>query len=205
MGNSKHRYKVSRIAKKYEIQNAKEDLIKLWTQDDPVSLRDLATYFNEQVLQAAMENEGMNTLDGEVENIYQLLASDEISKGIQTETQRKLERNGINVEELQSDFVTYQAVRTYLQKGCDLEYEQQTDAERIENVIQSIGQLQNRTATVTEEKLSQLNKTDRIELGEFRIFLDLRIFCEECSTQYDVQEVLEQKGCKCIDRSSTMG
>lgn len=203
MSTENRRYKVSRIAEKYGLTNLEDELVKLWTQeDDRASLRDLATYFNERVLQTAVENAGINALEGEVENMYQLLTDDEVSRGVKTETRKKLERHGIDVEELESDFVTYQAIRTYLKDGRDVEYERGTDAERTENVGQSITRLQNRTITVTEEKLSHLEQTNRIELGEFRVLLDLHIFCEDCGSQYKVGEVLEQGGCQCRSTSA---
>lgn len=203
MTDTNRRYKVSRIAQKYNLTNIEDELVELWTREvDPISLRDLATYFNETVLQTAMESAGMNALEGEVENIYHLLTDEDTSRGVQTETRKKLERNGINIEEFESDFVTYQAVRTYLQEGRDIEYEPGTDAERIKNVGQSITRLQNRTIAVTEEKLSQLDRTNRIALGDFRVLFDIRIFCEDCEIQYEVSQLLEQGGCQCTSTSS---
>ncbi|WP_423747429.1 rod-determining factor RdfA (plasmid) [Haladaptatus sp. SPP-AMP-3] len=202
MTNTGHQYKVSRVAKKYDLADIGDELVELWSRDeDPVSLRDLATYFNKQVLQTAIENAAMDTLDGDTENIYRLLTDEDTSRGVEIETQKKLERNGIDVDELRSDFVTYQSVRTYLQSGRDIEYRQQTDSERIENVNRSIQQLQSRTQTVAEENLAQLNRTDRIDIGTFRVLLDLRVFCEDCETQYDVREILDQGGCRCADTS----
>lgn len=203
MSAENRQYKVSRIAEKYGLTNLEDELVKLWTQeDDRVSLRDLATYFNEWVLQTAVETAGMNALEGEVENMYRLLTDDDVSRGVKTETRKKLERHGIDVEELESDFVTYQAVRTYLKEGRDVEYERGTDAERTENVGQSISRLQNRTIAVTEEKLAQLEQTDRMELGEFRVLLDLRVFCEDCGSRYKVGELLQQGGCQCRSTSA---
>lgn len=206
MTGANSQYKVSRIAEKYELTDIGDTLAELWMQeDDPVSLRNLATYFDKQVLQAAMEDAEMNTLEGEIENTYQLLTDDDVSRGVKTETRKKIERNGIDVEQLESDFVTYQAVRTYLQEGRGLEYEKGTDAKRIEKVGKSITQLQNRTIAVTEEKLSQLDQTDRIELGQFRVLLDIQVFCEDCGTQFAVGELLDQDGCQCTTLPSREG
>lgn len=206
MTGSDSQYKVSRIAEKHELTDVGDTLAELWMQeDDPVSLRDLATYFNERVLQAAIEDVEMNPLEGEVENTYRLLTDDDVSRGVETETRKELERNGIDVEQLESDFVTYQAVRTYLKEGRGLEHEEETDAERIEKVRRSITRLENRTIAVTEEKLSQLNRTGRIELGEFQVLLDVQVFCEDCGTQFTVGELLDQDGCQCAATPSKEG
>lgn len=204
MSEIDNRYKVATVAAKYEITTVEDELAELWArEDDPVSLRDLATYFNKRILEAAMETAQMNLLKGEVENTYQLLTDDSVSSGVYTETVTRLEQNGIDVDQLESDFVSYQAVRTYLRNARDVERNQSTDDERIETVAESVTQLQNRTTTVTAEKLAQLDRTDRIDLGEFRVFLDMRIFCEDCETQYEISEILDRKGCQCDGSTSS--
>jgi hypothetical protein len=203
MTDSDRRYKVARVANERGLADVENELVERWTTaDDPASLRDLETYFNERVLETAVKDAGMNVLDGEVENLYRLLTSEDVSRGVQTETKKKLERNGIDVDQLKSDFVTYQAVRTYLKEGRDVERERSTDAERIEAAGASIAQLQQRSVAVTEKKLSQLDRTGRIDLGDFRVLLDVRVFCEDCGNQYEVRELLDRGGCRCDDRES---
>lgn len=194
------RYKVGRVAQSRGLDSLGDELVERWTrEDDAMSLRELATHFNERVLQSAMEEAGMGPLDGEVENTYRLLSDDDVSSGVQTETRKRLERNGIDVDRVKSEFVTYQAVRTYLQECRDATYEGPTDEERVESVDEAIKRLENRVITVTEEKLRQLRDADRTALGEFRVLLDLRVFCEDCATQYEVGELLDHGGCNCSD------
>lgn len=203
MTDSDCRYKVARVANEYGLTDVEDELVECWTTaNDPASLRDLETYFNERVLETAVKDAGMNVLDGEVENLYRLLTAEDVSRGVQTETKKKLERNGIDVEQLKSDFVTYQAVRTYLKEGRDVERERSTDAERIEAAGESIAQLLQRSVAVTEKKLSQLDRLDRIDLGDFRVLLDVRVFCEDCGNQYDIQELLDRGGCQCNGRAT---
>lgn len=205
MTNANRRYKISRVAEKYGLPDIEDELVERRTRDDPESLRALASYFNREVLRAAMEAAHVNALEGEVENTYRLLTGKDVSSGVRTETRKQLERNGISVDELESDFVTYQAVRTYLKEGRDIEYERASDTNRVETVEESITRLQNRTLAVTEEKLGQLDRTDRIDLGEFQVFLDLRVFCEDCGTQYEIGKLLQQGGCQCGSVSSDDG
>lgn len=205
MGENGPRYKIPRVAEKYGLADIEDELVRLRTGEDPLSLRNLARYFNERLLEVAMREAGIDALEGEVENVYRLLTSDETSTGVRTETKKKLERDGINVAELQSDFVSYQAVRTYLREKRDATYERQSDDDRVEQVNRSIARLRSRTTAVTEEKLSQLERTGRIDLGEFRVLLDLRIFCEDCGAQYEVGDLLEEGGCDCERASSSEG
>ncbi|WP_132057859.1 rod-determining factor RdfA [Halorussus amylolyticus] len=203
MTESTPTYKVSRVARERDLPGVEDELAEYWTRDDDsMSLRELATYFNEAVLRSAMESAGIESLDGEVANTYRLLTDDEVSSGVRTETRKQLERNGVDVDRLESDFVTYQAVRTYLREGRDVTYERPDDQARVETVAQTLGRLQNRTATVTETKLEQLRDADRIDLGEFRVLLDLQVFCQQCETQYGVGTLLERGGCDCQNGDS---
>lgn len=192
------RYKVERVAQSHGLDSIGDELVEGWTREnDAKSLRELAAYFNERVLETAMEAAGVDSLDGEVENTYRLLSDDDVSSGVRTETRKRLQRNGVDVEKVESEFVTYQAIRTYLQDGRGVTREKPTDEERVESVDEAIKRLRNRTTAVTEEKLRQLRDGDRVNLGEFRVLLDLRAFCEDCGTQYEVDELLERGGCAC--------
>lgn len=194
------RYKVERVASAYDLDSVPDELVERWTRDDDaMSLRELAAYFNRQVLRAAMEAAGADPLDGEVENAYRLLSDDDVSSGVRTETRRRLERDGVDVDRVKSSFVTYQAVRNYLREARGASREGPSDEERVESVGETIERLRSRTTAVTEEKLAQLRDGSRVDLGEFRVLLNLRVFCEDCATQYDVGELLERGGCDCAD------
>lgn len=175
------------------------ELERLWTaEEDRRSLRDLASYFNRQLLQRALEDADVRPLDGEVENIYRLLTEGD-GGADRTRIRRRLERDGVDIETIESDFVTYQAIRTYLKKHRGAEYTpDQTDP--IEREIANIQQLRGRIDSVTEGKLSQLAETDRLHLGDFRTLVDIRVVCEDCNTQFDAIELLERGQCNCSER-----
>jgi len=189
--------KIPRVAAKRELTDVCEELAASWTANDSASLRSLATRFNRQVLRSAMEAAGMDILDGEVENTYRLLTEDSVGSGVRTEVRRKLEARGIDIAELESDFVSYQAVRSYLRDHPDVAYEREDERNRVETVDENVSRLRSRTVAVIEEKLSQLERTDRIDVGDFQVLLDIRIFCEDCGTQFSVDELLAREGCDC--------
>lgn len=194
--------KVGKLIERYEFNDAfGERLEAYWLGDgtERKSLRDLADLFNREVLTTAMEEAGMDPLDGEVENTYRLLTSEDVSSGVRTEARKRLERHGVDIDRIESDFVTYQAIRTYLRDVRDATYEKPSAEDRIESVDETIKRLQSRTVSVTQEKLGQLAETEQVELGQFRILLDLQVFCEDCGTQYEVGELLERGGCNCSD------
>lgn len=192
------RYKVGHVASAYGLDSIGDELVDQWTREtDAASLRELAAYFNKRVLQAVMDDAGLDPLDGEVENTYRLLTGDDVSSGVRTEARKRLERDGLDVSQVEADFVTYQAVRSYLQDGRGVSHQSPTDEERIESVGKTIQQLQTRTINVTDEKLAQIRDTGRVNLGQFRVSLELRVFCEDCGSQYEVSEFLDAGSCNC--------
>lgn len=191
------RSKVARLLEEYEMETLGAELERLWTaEEDRRSLRDLATYFNHQLLRHALEGIDNNPLDGEVENIYRLLTDD--GGADRMRVRRRLERDGLDVDALESDFVTYQAIRTYLQKHRGAEYTPD-ETDPIEREIANVQQLRGRVDSVTEGKLEQLRESDRLDLGTFRTLVDVQVICEDCNTQFDVVELLERGHCECSD------
>lgn len=97
------------VFKHYELgQQFGDRLEDLWTAegDERESLRSLADRFNRRLLAAAMDDAGMAALEWEVANLYRLLTSDDVSSGNRTEARRRLEQNGIDIEQLERDLVT---------------------------------------------------------------------------------------------------
>jgi hypothetical protein len=192
--------KVARMIEAYDLgAEFGARLEALWTAegDERESLRSLADRFNRRLLEAELADAGTATLDGEVRNLYRLLTSDGVSSGVCTETRKRLERDGIDVGELERDFVSYQAIRSYLTAYRGAEYEGHGGSERIENVVATTRRLQSRIRSVAEKNLRQLRDTDRLTLGEFRLFVEVDVLCEDCGTQYGLVELLERGGCEC--------
>lgn len=195
--NQGRKTKVARLLDEYEFQELGEELERLWTaENNRRSLRELADYFNQRLLEQRLDQVNEQVLDGESSNLYRLLTADDVNRAEQTRVERKLERDGINTDDLESDFVTYQAIRTYLKEERGAEYEpDQTDP--LEREKQNLEKLRGRTATVTEDKLAQLRETADISLGEFSTLIDIRVVCEDCNTQLTVFELLNDGGCDC--------
>lgn len=197
---SGRRTKVARLIDEYGFESLGPELERRWTSDgdDRLSLRALADYFNQQLLAERMADAGMQPLDGEIENIYRLLTDDDVGSADRTRTRRRLERNGVDVEGLRSDFVTYQAIRSYLKDDRGAEHA--TD-DRPRTVVEAehIQRLRGRATTVTEERLDQLRNGGHVRLGEFRVFAEINVFCEDCGTRYEIEELLERGGCECSE------
>lgn len=189
--------KVARLLGKYNFDRLGDELERLWTaEDDRRSLRELADYFNQRLLEHRLDQMNERVLDGEPSNIYRLLTAEEVSSAERTRVERQLERDGIDIDALRSEFVTYQAIRTYLKEERGAEYNPNRKAP-IKREKENIEQLRGRTAAVTEDKLTQLRKNDDISLGDFSTLVDIRVVCEDCNTQHTVSELLDRGGCEC--------
>jgi hypothetical protein len=192
------RSKVVRLIEEYGLDSVGDELERRWTADeDRQSLRQLATYFNQRLLERALERADVRPLDGEVENTYRLLTDDDRNTD-RTRIRRRLERDGLDVEALESDFVTYQAIRTYLRKHRGAEYTPD-ETDPIEREITNVQQLRGRVDTVTEGKLEQLRSGGHLDIGSFRTLVDVRVVCEDCNTQFDVVDLIERGRCECSE------
>lgn len=197
---SKPSSKVARLIDEYGLGDEFGDRLEaLWTAkgEERESLRTLATRFNRRLLEAELTVAGVSTLDGEVENLYRLLTDEDVSSGVRTETRARLEREGVDVDGLDRDFVTYQAIRSYLGEYRGVEYSRDEDSNRVDTVLETVQRLRSRTQSVTEKSLRQLRDTGRLSLGRFRLFVGVQVFCEDCNQQYDIVELLERGGCDC--------
>ncbi|MFB6250413.1 MAG: rod-determining factor RdfA [Halobellus sp.] len=191
--------KVARLIEEYDLRGLGDELEVRWTGDgvERTSLRDLADYFNKQLLEQALIDAGMSALESDVDSTYRNLTEDDVSTGVRTDTRNRLEQNGIDVDDLESDFVSYQAIRSFLTEYRDAEYRKLSDQEKVDKDLQSIQRLMTRTLSVTEERIEKLRQTERIDAGAFEVLLDLQVLCQECGEQYSVAEFLDERGCQC--------
>lgn len=197
-GGSNRRIKVVRLIDEYGLDSVGAEMEYRWTSedDDRMSLRELADYFNQKLLAEAMIDAGMKPLSGEVENIYWLLTGDDVSGADRTRARRRLSREGIEVERLEDDFATYQAIRTFLREHRGVEYATD-DRPRIEIETENIQKLRGRMVSVIEEKLDQLIKGGHLHLGNSRVLADINVLCADCGSRYDIDELLESGRCNC--------
>lgn len=194
---------MARLIDRYDLSGVGDELVAQWTRpDDRKSLRELADEFNERLVRAALADAGVETITDDVEHLYAVLSEQAGSAGERTQVRRRLERSGVDVDALTDDFVSYQAVRSYLTKHRDAELPEASDDEVRAAEADAIEQLRQRTETVAESKLERLESTDRLRVGPYQVLTDVRVLCEACGTQYDVTDLVESGACDCYDGST---
>lgn len=192
--------KVARVIDKYGLSEMGEELEAAWTGEsgERTSLRDLADEFNERVLKETLRESDISALNFEVSGTYKTLRHGSGSE--ETRTRRRLEREGVDVDALRSDFVTHQAVHTYLTKerGATLP---ERDENAVERKIETIDKLNSRVAAVTDTAIQSLIPDEELERTSYEVLVDVRVVCSACGSDHSVGELLRQGGCDCADQA----
>lgn len=195
--------KVGRVLDKYSIEHLDQELVDLWTADpdERQSLRELAAYLNRAILREAAHEAGLNPVEEMVDTWYRILTDEDQSSGSETQVRLQLERDGVDVDEVTGDFVSYQTINRHLKqcRGAERAARDETDEENIRRRVQSIYALENKIIAVANDILEQLHNTGRISLSNFEIFVSITIRCSECGTHHNISDIVENKGCHCTD------
>jgi len=198
-GGRGRRGKVERLIDKYDL-DVESELVGGWTREENRrSLRDLAAYFNRELLREHLDRHGATSIGTDVESLYRHLDGEGSSSGSRTRVRRQFEREGIDVDTLTEEFVSHTAIRTFLRNRDVTRPTDDTD--QVSAAATHVQRLQNRTAVVASDKLEHLRSTDRLQVGDFRVFVDVQVFCEDCQRQFDVNELFEARCCACYSSS----
>lgn len=193
--NNTGRSKVERTIERYDLTGVGDTLEQRWTREtDRFSLRELAAYFNRQVLRSAVETEGVRLLDSEIKSYYELLTDADAKAGDREEVRRRLERRGIELEQLQDDFVSHQTIYTYLRNHRQASLEtDQSPADQRRAVEKRINRLRGRTGAVVTESLQGLARNGEFPLEEFDTIVDIRVVDTTTGETYDVDQLLDRE------------
>ncbi|MEF8780677.1 MAG: hypothetical protein V5A46_08370 [Haloferacaceae archaeon] len=189
--------KVARVIAKYDLEGWGERLESRWlgVDGERTSLRDLADEFNRAVLEAALRDAGVVALDYDIESTYRILTDDGVPQADTLRKERELTREGVEVEQLRSDFVTHQAVHTYLRDYRDAELEDESiDPERKVGTLQ---RLEGRTAAVAQSTLEGLVRAGEVTDRDYELFVEVRVVCEDCGRDYALVDLVREGGCDC--------
>lgn len=183
---------------KYSLSNINDRLEAKWI-DDHVSVRDLAAWFNKQILAAELEAHDVDSSLDRVDRIYDTLTDPDVTSGRRVEVENRLRDEGVSVESITSDFVSHQTVHNHLRECLSLDHpgDDRSAQARIRDKRETLAKLQGRTTTVSASTLERLHRQGDITLGEFEVFTDVQVLCRDCGDIHAVDTLLEQGGCSC--------
>lgn len=196
--STRGRYKVERVVERYNLEELPDMLERRWMGNgaEETSLRDLAREFNRAVMRQALESADRTPIEPELETMYAVLRGNDGSRADRTKVRRELERDGVDVEQLERDFVTHQAIHTYLTKGRGLT-KSRTEKEPIERARDTIDRLRSRTAAVSESELDRLQTASAIDLGDADVLVQITVNCRDCGAYTNILDLLADGGCEC--------
>lgn len=201
-GSRGKRSKIRSNVGKYGLEGIEAEILarRRGEKGEEESLRDLADFFNVRILEAALEETGTRPLQGEIENLYRLLTGEDVSKGMGIEARDRLARQGIDFEEIESDFISYQSINRYLKNNEEYDPSDHSSQKRDEGTLRDrLFKLQSRMLTVTQSTLGQFTKRDGFSLGEFDVYVTVSVSCRDCGTTKSLTELLDDSGCECGD------
>ncbi len=197
------RTKVTRLIDKYDLDGMGAQLEADWTgvSGERTSLRDLADEFNYAILEAALRAANVSPAQFELSGIYTALAD---SGAEQTRAKRRLEREGVCVDDLLRDFVTHQAIYTYLTEYREASLPEHT-TDTVEKKVEAIKKLQGRLAVVIDSAISSSASTGSLDHSDYDVLIDVRVICPACGSDSTVGTLLREGGCDCDNSSHSQG
>lgn len=190
------RYKVGKVIQRYGLDGLGAELEARWLgeNDESASLRELATDFNKAVLRSVVADS--RQFGGDIDHLYARLTGEDVSRGEQTRLRKRLERDGIDIEQVEADFVTHQAIHTYLTEGRNVRRDTEPD-DPVASGRETIDRLRGRLVAVSETTLSTLRDGGAITLGSFDVLTEVTVHCTDCETHKPIRELLADRGCDC--------
>ncbi len=194
--SSGRRTKVARVIEKHALEGMGAHIEAAWIGEDEerISLRDLADEFNQAVLKTALQEEGISPMNFEVSGTYEALKYGSGSE--RTRAERRIEREGIDPDSLGSDFVSHQAIHTFLKKDREASLPEK-ETNPVEPKVQAIEKLQGRVTAVSESVISSLESADHLNHDDYDVLVDVRTICPYCGSDYSIGELLRSGGCHC--------
>lgn len=189
--------KIATVIARYGLSDLDETLVEEWTapRERSSSLRTLASAVNRRIVSSVVEDEDLpSDLDPEV--VHERLAAEDAPADERIGVVRRLERAGIDAAELEDDFVSHQTVYRHL-RGCLGVSKDPGDGDRIQKASETLFALQSRTNAVTTNTLERLRNSEDLALGQFDVFVDINVACQECDRYMELGEVLGGGGCEC--------
>lgn len=189
----KYGCKVCRVLDERDLDDYDERMLSAWREGpDRKGYRELARWLNVTLLRREMDEVGLSTLGGEADSKYERLQKDDARAA---EMANVLEREGVDIAGLESDFVSYGVVRTHLRDCLDAEYEPGESTDWEGDAIDIARE--RATEKINEAVRSMVNK-DTLETNDVAVHLTVELECESCQTRVPLHRALRRGNvCNC--------
>jgi len=185
--------KVGRVAAEYGIERVGDRLA--FRRRDGASLRELERVLNEAVLTAALERADAD-LFGDIASVYGALVDDDADPGNRAEVRERLAAAGVDVEDVQTNFVSYQTIRTHLRDCAGVD----SDTDRaisVENARGTIEWARARNEEIVERTIERLVESEAVAAGDVAVSHEVCVSCADCGERREVEDFVAGGGCEC--------
>ncbi|ELY72029.1 rod-determining factor RdfA [Natrinema pallidum] len=189
--------KVGRTITSYDLFDFNAELQRRRTTGS--SLRGLAEFTNTRVVERALEEASVDLI-GDPADIYETLTADEIRPSQRKGLESKLRQQDVDVEQLRSDFVSHQTIKTHLNECLEIDTSRAStvDFERERGTIEWS---QARCEKVITQSIDRLQQANELQTGSLHITQTVRVTCADCNRTYKLNDLLEEQTCDCYDRA----
>jgi hypothetical protein len=180
--------KVCDVLDRYDIEYYDEELVDQWTAPKPErkGYRQLAKWLNVNLLRREMDKSGLSTLAGEVESKYERLQDDSPTAA---ELADYLASEGVRIDELQNDFVSYGVIRTHLQECLGATRQTESGHWESQSIDIALGQSETKLAEAVN---SLQNKGKLAGSDELSVHVTAEIECEVCQARVDLSRAIRR-------------
>lgn len=186
---SEYGCKVCRVLDERDMERYEDRLIDQWQADKPQrkGYRQLAEWLNTMMLRREMDRAGLSTLGNEPESKYERLRDDD--ETVAAEVRTDLRNEGIDVEDLDADFVSYGVVRTHIKECLGLD----RDVESTDWEEDAIAYTRDHATGKLEDAVRSLvGKGELSACGDIDVHVTLEVECEGCHSRVPIDRALRR-------------
>lgn len=180
--------KVCRVLSERGIQKYEQRMVEHWHGEtgQRMGYRRLADWFNVTLLRREMDRAGVTTLGDEAESKYERLQE---GGTVAVEVRTVLDRDGVPIDQVESDFVSYGVVRTHLTECLGEEYDAESgDWER--DAIDRASE--HATAKISEAVQAAISNGKLDAVGDVSVEMTVELTCSETRVKIPVEQALRR-------------
>lgn len=185
--------KVGRSADAYGLVDLDEALRR--RHEEGEGLRDLAAFVNRRILGRAIADSDVDTVT-DPETVYDHLVDDDLSAGRRTEIREKLVRGGVDLDSVESSYVSHQTVRDHLRQCLSIDTSARTDVDPA-SARGTIEWARARFLGIAERTLERLESTGALSVGTLEVTGTVRVTCTDCGETYRLGVLIDRGRCGC--------
>ena len=205
--------KVGRVSRETGLHLINEELVGRWggEHSETMSVRELADYFNEQVLQKILSESDTRFIGAEASDFYSTLSSDPeegepddgVTKADRDNLVSELEDAGFDVDKILTNyFLSYQSIYSHLTDCLEVSAPSSKSKQTsLNDDKDTVRRVQSRAVDVGQTYVSR--HTEGLSGGDpedrFEVRSSVTVRCNECGYKKPVVRFLSDGGCYCDD------